>query len=373
MKLKRKKFLKISCISIFGLGFTGLMTGVSKSWNNLIIANIGGSSAVLSLMNSFANSYKKVDIVASPGGSGAGINHILQGTKEIGMSSKNPGIIVKGSNGEIIETNQAKIWRDKRAKTITIAWDGMGLIYKPSKPSYIFNSNILDLSDESMGKIYAAFSGIERMQLSDLGIENDYSIVVPYARNGGSTTSGTADAFFNDSHLNYENSEFWLDLKDEQRNDIKRILKFGDYEGNVLQTAESNSQAWNRVKNAQPGAMTYLSAGYILNNEAEIKKNGFEIATYNKKELSAETITNGYNWFRPFNIMFSIKLIENNEHIKNMIEWFISEEAKEIIEKDKYLSLTEKQINTMIGEYDKNLFARSDWDLKYSGAKWKDS
>lgn len=359
MKPRNKKILKYSLIGVATTAFTGLIVGVSTSWNGLTTISAGGSSAVLSLMNAFSNKYKKSDIVVSPGGSGAGINHILEGTKQIGLSSKNPHIL--DSNDQ----NKIQIWKEKKVKTLTIAWDGMVLVYKPG----VNTTKVIDINENTIAKIYLAFSGLKSVNFNDLGIDNDKTIIEPYARNGGSTTSGTADAFLNDSNLKWD-----IENKDK----IISILTNGNYQGNVKQTAESNSQAWNRIKDAKSGSMTYLSAGFVFNNLKEIENKGFKIATYKDIKLNEMTVANGYNWFRPFNLIFSLKMIKDKSasDIKDLIEWIFKEEASKIIKEEGYVVLTEQQINTMKtsqnGEQ-ASFFndSASDSELGYSGAQKK--
>ena len=125
MTPRTKKILKIGIPSLIGVGFVGLITFISTSWNNMTTISMAGSSAVMPLMNSLSNIYTKADIVTSAGGSGAGINHILNNTKEIGMASKSPGILELGENNTKYQT-----WKNINAKTLTIAWDGMALVYK---------------------------------------------------------------------------------------------------------------------------------------------------------------------------------------------------------------------------------------------------
>lgn len=370
MKSKFKKILKVSFPVISFLSFVAIIISFSGVFNNTSTINIGGSSAVLPLVNTFSNVYNDADIVTSAGGSGVGINSVIQGLKEIGMASKNPGILEKP------ESQDYKIWKEKNIKTVTIAWDGIGVIYKPSS----LNEEI-SMNEETLAMLYTAFSGIKKITLGQISSSSDGEgseiELKPFARTGGSTQSGTADGFYKDSKINYKNSNYWNQLSDEEQNQVKNALEKGSYGNNVIQTAESNSQAWNNIKtsNAGPGSIVYLSSGFILNNKEEIEKEGFKIVKYGSFELTQENITNGYNWYRPFNLMFSINLIKDNKSIIDFIKWILfNEESINIIEKEGFIKLSNEQIMSMGWngqENDEEFFVNeenADWKIGHSGA-----
>lgn len=374
MRSLNKKILKIGLPIIGVAAFATIITCVSGALVSMPIVSMGGSTAVLPLINSLANVYNDIDIVTSAGGSGAGINAIVDGTKEMGMASKNPGI--KLLSREEYDAGRgdkkSRAWCEKNIKTLTIAWDGIGIIYKPSKQI----SKELEINEENLAKLYAAFSGIEKIRFSDLGIEEDNGKIIPYARNGGAEISGTADAFLNDSHLDYKSSNYWQKLELSRQEKIIENLQKGSYESEIIQTAEANSQAWNRVKDGPSGSIVYLSAGFILNNKNEILNKGFKIATYKKTPLEQKTITDGYNWYRPFNLIYSINQIKSNQKIVKMLNWVLNDmKSHEIIEKEGYINLTQLQKESMGWKknidnnewlLDKN---NSDCSLQYSGAK----
>lgn len=360
MNPKTKKYLKLSGFGVMTLGLAGLIVGVSTSWNGLKIISAGGSSAILPLINSLSNLYDRSDVVATAGGSGAGISAILSNTKEIGMASKNP------------EMELSPEWKEVRAKTITVAWDGIAIVYKTKENNN--NNNVpINIDETNITKIYEAFSGLREYKFSDFGIEKDLTPIVPYARNGGATTSGTADAFLKNSNLNFS----------ELNPLVREILETGSYKGNVQQTAESNSQTWKRVKDAGIGAMTYLSTGFILNNYNEIISNGFQIATYkgfdlinkNNSLVHNNNIAKGYNWFRPFNLIVSLNKI--NESTKEFIKWIFKN--SENVEKFGYVPLSLEQIKSMIKDPQidpqtqnlimDGLFIDDDATLQHCGAK----
>ncbi|MBR3348418.1 MAG: PstS family phosphate ABC transporter substrate-binding protein [Mycoplasmataceae bacterium] len=373
MKKRIVKIMKFAIPSF--LGFSSFIVTISCFSGVLVkvqTISIGGSTAVLPLVNAFSNVYEGIDIVTSAGGSGVGINSVIEDTKEVGMASKNPGMYTADPSKD----KKKELWNEKKIKTVTIAWDGIGIIYRP--PKNLDQNQIVDINAESLAKIYASFSGVKKITFGDLmGIDNKTEII-PFARNGGSEVSGTADAFLKDSKIDYKESEYWKQLSKEQQIDIVDKLTNGSYENNVVQTAEANSQAWNRIKNGPEGSMIYLSSGFILNNKEEIEKLGFKIATYNGTQLSENEITKNYNWYRPLNLMYSTTRASNS--ILEMFKWILfSPESRKVISEQGYVALNEEQISKMSLETLDNLdnivgtsnwqsanisFLKEDWDYK---------
>ncbi len=363
-----KKFKLIS----IGLG-VGIITTTliltSGILVNIPLINAAGSSAVQSLMVAFSNKYHQSDLVTQAGGSGAGIRAIIDDNKEIGMASKDPKIFEN-----IAYANDQKIWIDREIKTFTVAWDGMGIIYKSRD-----KNTKIDINESTISKIYQIFAGNHQFKFSDIdpSIRND-EIITPFARSGGAIVSGTADAFYHDSQLLKPKNN----LEPKNNDAIDKALINGEYGPYTKTTSESNSQAWSFVKNENKvGSMVYLSAGFIQNNLKEIENSGFKVATYKGKEMNKETITNGYNWYRPLNLMLSIKQNKQNkqnEKIKiidinsqNLINWILWDpQAKKIIEEQGYVALTreqvlehmclDKNINTLWTADDKEIFESFD-------------
>lgn len=341
----KKKYIKYATIGIFSAAAIGIIVGFSTSWKKMPTISIAGSSAVFPLIEEYSNTYNKSDIVAQAGGSGVGINSALNNTKNIGMASKNP----KG-----LEPNLIDQWTNKKMKTVTIAWDGIGIVYKSS------SSEQLDITDNNISKIYKCFAGYENISFSDLisGSKNT-STIKAFSRDGGSEKSGTADAFFKDSHLNVEGLTSNETL----------ALTNGIYGKNVVQTAEANSQSWDAIKNSnEKNSMIYLSTGFILNNKNDIEKNGFKIATYNGVELTSNTITQGYNWYRPLNLIVS--LVNIPSYVVDFISWTIdisNIEIQNILSELGYVILNQKDIDSMALN-NKEWWESPDYELGYCGA-----
>ncbi len=337
-----KKILKYFLISTPFLGIAAIVVYFSTSWKQLPLISASGSSAIFPLITEYSNIYDESDIVVQAGGSGVGISAALNNTKNFGMASKNP----KGLDGD-----KKQEWIDKRMKTITIAWDGIGIVYKSSS-----NNDTLNITSNNILKIYQAFAGYESISFNDLDSNNSSKETIKtYAREGGSEKSGTADAFYKDSRLK-PSSGILSEVE-------KKALETGSYGKNTIPTAEANSQAWSSIKDSlDKNTMIYLSAGFILNNKKEILDNGFKIATYNGVELSKDKIANSYNWYRPFNLIVSLKNID--DATKKFINWTITESATrdQILDNLGYIKLDASDTNKV------NDWSKSDADLGYCGA-----
>lgn len=309
--------------------------------------SVAGSSAVFPLIEEYSNTYNSSDIVAQAGGSGLGINVALNNTKNIGMASKNPNK----------DPSNDKTWTEKRMKTITIAWDAIGVVYKSS------SNDKLDITKDNIGKIYKAFAGYESISYSNLtGTGNNNSTIKTFARDGGSEKSGTADAFYKDSNF--------ADASSSLTENEKNALKSGMYGKNVVPTAESNSQAWDAIKSSTySNSMIYLSSGFILKNMKEISSNGFKVATYNGIELEANTITIGYDWYRPLNLITSLNYAP--KYVLDFISWTIdinNKKIQKILSDLGYTILTQSNIESM-AEPGKQWWESSDSELGWCGAR----
>lgn len=374
MKPKVKKVLKIVAPTIvIGLAISSVIVLSSGIIHNVTTVSIGGSTAVLPLINDISKYFDYIDIVTSAGGSGVGINSIINGSKEIGMSSKNPQIEKWKEN----ELDKYNAWKDKKVKTLTIAWDGIGIIYKPTKKSM---NEDLNINSQTLEKIYSAFSGYEEITFNDLFSNGDKKIITPYARNGGGDVSGTTEAFLLESNVVWDQN-----ISSDKKNTIINNIQKGDYGSHVRQTSEANSQAWDNVKNGPEGSMIYLSSGFIINNKTEIEKYGFKIAKYNGQEMTIKNIANGYNWFRPFNLIYSMDHVRHKPEIIQMFEDIIfdpNNKIHEIMEEKGFKPLSESQRKSLFNpnididnvQDKKSLFIdviNTDIELTYSGAKPK--
>lgn len=295
--------------------------------NKYNIAFSAGSSAVQPILSEIGTYYtnnvdKYFDLNVDSGGSSTGIETVANGYTQMGNTSRSPKESEAGvptiDGTPAIDGTFSKQWKDLNLKTITLCWDGISIIYKPSSK----DSLILDINDSNINKIYEAFTGWyshdKPILLSDITLGAGDKEITAFSRTGGSQKSGTADAFANDSHLT---SSTPLNPQ------AKKALKDGSYNQSkyLVSTNEANIQTWNQISSSgEIGSMTYLSTGFVLNNILEIHDKGYEIATYKGQKLTYDKLasgSNGYNWVRPLNTIISV---DTKDFIKDFIYWIIS-------------------------------------------------
>lgn len=374
-----KKYFKYISYSILILIPIGFIIGFSKAWNSPPSIVAAGSTSVQPLLTSLGNEYSYADLTVQPGGSSLGLKVAAEGSKSLGTASKNPYFAVQEAT---IEKNgyTKEMWNANELKTVTIAWDGIGIVYKDS-----YSSDALVINEENINLIYETFSGYKSHSLNELfiGYGNDKktlnnNIITPYARSGGSNASGTATSFLNESSLNINENGNWKE--------VKGILKNGSYVGNVITTNESNVESWNRfqIENKE-ASMIYLSLGFIQNNEKLIKEKGYKIANYYNKSMNviASPITQDvsnkkYGWYSPLNVVFPIRL--SNQTTKDFIWWLVNDDSvnnydnKGLIQKMGYAPLTKEDKKKMFlnNELTKdNFFKSNDFALhQINGKEW---
>lgn len=318
MKLKYKFALTLSALT----GIVSLPTIVAACGYYVVIDS-RGSSSVQPLMAALGNEYSNghnVEISVQAGGSSNGIQWVASGLTTLGNSSKNPKDTVLSS------PDLEKNWKEKNIKTISIAKDGIGIVYKIPDG---YQPDDFAVSQDNIAKLYEGFAGFNSIPLSDFYIgtkiaPNPDIIIHGFARTGGSTASGTAEAFLKDSGF----------TTDSLSKDISNVLSSGQYGPNTKSTSESNAEAYNYFKSnaSQPGSMIYLSLGYIQNNLASIQEDGFAVLNYKNpldSKIYAADLTNvqdnNYKWSRPLDTMIALNSESQSKlnTAKEFIEWIL--------------------------------------------------
>ena len=326
-----KKWLKISLYTLVGAAAVGFVCAFAVPWSHSTIISCVGSSGVKPFVEEYAKTYSKtnnVDINVDAGGSGFGISQIANNFTNIGCASKNPF--------EAVKDTYRQNWISNKIKTVTIGWEGICIVYIPPKGiSNDINLNkVLTLNENDITNLYRTFSGFKdglptEKPLLSLFLnpeceisENDrfkfeHQEVIPYARSGGSLTSGTAASFFEGSHFkNYSEG-----LTEAQ----KTAFVNGNYgkDFRLYDTDEANSRAWSVFnKNNIPGSMIYLSSSFVQKNYDLIKSSNCGILAYNNCEYNVEDINIRYNFFRPLNLMLSINSnIQTQKFIQDVINY----------------------------------------------------
>ena len=411
IKNKRKIPWKIVSVILLLLAILGLIIGFSVDWSRPSWIFISGSSTMQPLLQAISNNYKPSEITADAGGSSVGITNVLNNKKNIGAASKTPSLSMAGApaNGDqpAIEGSNSQQWESEDLKTVTIGWDGIGVVYKKVGP--LAGDAKVVLNPETVRWLYLAFAGFMNVDATNLLANNNQSTkkfidategssptenaIVPFARSGGTQQSGTAEAFTADSRLlksedgKYDSKGILKNISPHSTNPISEqpsssspslyseeedaniwtVLESGKYGPLTHTTAESNLQTWNSIQsyNGKGIPFTYLSAGFIKNNYDEIQKAGFGVAYYQENTNSqlVELITKGpnntwsnsnvsqtYMWFRPLNLILKAN---SASYIQTFIEWLIGNslfeksEYRKVLDEQGFIPLTQQQIDSM--------------------------
>ena len=310
-----KKWVKNSLYVLLILIPVGFVCTFAVPFKNAKTISCVGSSGVKPFVEDFAKIYfkdKNIDVNVDAGGSGFGISQVANNFTNIGTASKNPFVSVK----ESYKTQ----WINNKIKTVTIAWEGICIVYIPPKniSQNIDLNQVLNLDERNIINLYRTFSGFNDGLPSDranlaLFLNDNISIsdvdhelfanqtIVPYARSGGSLTSGTAASFFECCHFDYDKTK----LTERQIASFENGNYGNDFK--LYDTDEANSRAWSVfASNNIPGSMIYLSSSFVEQNYNLIEKNKYGILAYDNIKYKSDKIANGYNFFRPLNLLLSI-------------------------------------------------------------------
>ena len=350
-KVSKKTIIKSIVASLFGAATIGLIVGLSVDWAFPSWIYISGSSTMQQFLQSVSDIYQPSEVIVDAGGSSVGVDNLINGKKNIASSSKSPSKSTAGipeyNDHPAIYGKYEKQWQDEKIKTVSVAFDAIGIVYKNDG---ILKDKDVTITPDTIKWLYLAFAGYRQVNAINL-IPNSYVLannnkltdndfLVPFARTGGSVQSGTAESFLLDSKLLNDSVEVLSNINAVQDAPISNpnfdknysiysILERGEYGSNVRITSESNLQTWQSVKNYSGNGIpiTYLSSGFILSNYQDIVNSGFKVALYSINEngsnpivLDKSNIAIGYNWYRPMNLILSGK---SAEYIKEFIQWIL--------------------------------------------------
>lgn len=292
------------------------LAAFASSCGAYTVIDARGSSSVQPFMAALGRLYADsnpgsgIEISVQAGGSAIGISSVANGQTAMGNASKSPRESVLGDKG--LEA----LWREKGLKTVTLAKDAIGILLLP--PQNAPGGWGVDASN--VARLYDAFAGYDRVALRDFYLGDPAAIdpgveIKGFARSGGAGASGTAEAFLKDSNL----------LPGPLSQRTADALGAGKYGPNTQQTNESNSEAYTNFKaNAKrPGAMVYLSLGYILNNADQISRDGFAVLKYSGHDATIQNVADGlYGWTRPFETVVSLNSPKARA-VEGFVEWIL--------------------------------------------------
>ncbi|MEJ3586870.1 PstS family phosphate ABC transporter substrate-binding protein [Ureaplasma urealyticum] len=340
---------KILCASLGVVGVAGVIAAISIDYKQIPIVYANGSSSVLPLIQALSEKHHKQDIISNAGGSSLGIIEAVEQRTNIGVSSRSPNIDFEQQSVEKSHVVYDK-WKQNQLKTYTIAWDGIGIIYKLNKTNHE-----LVLTKDNIIKLFKAFTGNEQVSYYDLDPQLPKTPILAYSRTGGANASGTAEAFLTSNPL-ISKKEF-----KKKYHDIYKVIEAGTYGKLIRSTEESNTQAWTNIsKDNVDGSITYLSTGFILKNYDQIIAKGYKIAYLQNKDLknylpfeineNKQEIVNvakTYGWYRPFNLVFSLNM-QGIKNTKEFVWWLLTnKKVEKIIQESGFIPLTFEQKNSM--------------------------
>lgn len=360
-KINKKTIIKSVFASLVGVATIGLIVGLSVDWTFPSWIYISGSSTMQQFLQSISDEYSSSEVIVDAGGSSVGIDNLINGKKNIASSSKSPSKSTAGvpayDGHPSIEGKYQKQWENEKIKTVSVAFDAIGIVYKNT--GELKDKDVI-LTPKTVLWLYLAFAGYTEVNALNLIPNswelsvNDSNKLVPFARTGGSIQSGTAESFLLDSKLlknengSYDSSAILseynayddspiLSADVNENESIYSILHSGQYGPNVRTTSESNLQTWQSIKEYSGSGIpiTYLSSGFIKSNYKEIYDAGFSIAMYSindngenpysllnisNNEVQSDNVAAGYDWYRPMNLILSGN---SPEYIKYFIQWIL--------------------------------------------------
>ncbi|WP_236908549.1 phosphate ABC transporter substrate-binding protein [Clostridium sp. Cult3] len=289
MKRIRKVLVLVSLLLVLSVVFTGCanrdsspqgideLTGSKDTSSQLSgTINIVGSTSVTpvaeSLGQEFSKLYKGVNIDIQGVGSTAGIKAAIDGTADIGMSSRNLKDEEKATG----------------VKEYTIAYDGIVIAVHPNNP-------VEDLDMETIQKI---FSG-ELTNWKELGGDDQEILVI--SREEGSGTRGAFEEILE------------LQEKDGSGNTLSIVKK------DAL-IADGNGAVKANIVSKE-NSIGYVSLSYLDEMVKGIKVEGVE--------ATVDTIQKGeYKISRPF---YMLTMDEETDLIKAFIDFTLSDEGQKIV------------------------------------------
>lgn len=281
-KLKnfRKSLALTSLVLVLTLVFTGCTSKPteSKEDSNQLSGtiNIVGSTSVTpvaeSLGEEFSNINKDVKINVQGVGSTAGVKAAIDGTADIGMSSRNLKDEEKSTG----------------IKEYVIAYDGIAVAVHPS-------NQVSDLDIETIQKIFKG----EITNWKDIGGEDKEILVI--SREEGSGTRGAFEEILN------------LQEKDSSGNTLSIVKK------DAL-IADGNGAVKANISNKE-NSIGYVSMSYLDDTVKGLKVEGVEatVATVQSEE---------YKVARPF---FMLTMGEESELVKEFLDFILSDEGQQIV------------------------------------------
>ena len=256
---------------------------------------------------------------------------------DFGMTSsrKNP-LVYSNGDGKILN-NLVSLWRKKKLRTITYAFDAIAIgINLPIGMQLKNNSKVPVINLQSLANLYSKDAQLAELVTWSLLIENELSPLkwqnkkpIAIGIEGGKKTSGKAETFVNMIDAKLDSNAKNPNQKSVIRN---QDFSFTDNFNDIYTKNQSTS-----------GSIAYYSLGQISN----AKLNNIFIAAIDelnddptKKPTVKMVQAKKYKWSRPFNIIYSV------DNIKSVAfaNYLLSTKAQKFIEEKNFVGLASNQI-----------------------------
>jgi phosphate transport system substrate-binding protein len=281
------------------LALTGCGKGDGSSGQKKTVANIG-SDTMVNLAAAWAEAYGEVDkntlIEVNGGGSGVGIKGLINGTAELANSSRH------------IEDKEKAELKEKRgtdAKEFVVGFDALAV--------YVHKDNPLnEISIDQLGEIYRSDGKITKW--SDLGVSN-----IPGAK---------GDEIIRVSRQNNSGTyEYFKEAVVGKKNEFK----LGSLDMN-------GSKDVVELVGKTPNAIGYSGMGYA---NASVKKLNVSTKT-GEKGVAASIATTHDKTYPIARPMYFYTAGEPAPHVKQYIDWVMSDAGQKIVEATGYVPLPKK-------------------------------
>ena len=246
--------------------------------------SIQGSTSVTPLMEKLVEAFPEADVIECEiqgTGSSAGIKAAIEGTAQLGMSSR-----------ELKEEELAEL------TPVVIAMDGIAVVVNPENP-------VKALTSEQVSQIFKG----EIVSWSELG--GDDAPIVLISREAG---SGTRDAF----------EELMKLVSDKDGKPLSLV----DMAGPLIATG--NGEVKQNVA-TKKGAVGYLSLGSVDDTLTALEIDGAPATTENVKDKS-------YPIARPFILVTKGEPVENAQ---KMLDFILGAEGQAIVAANHYITVVD--------------------------------
>jgi phosphate transport system substrate-binding protein len=289
-----------SAVLLLCLAVTGCKPGGSSSpggasgTTHQTIQN-KGSDTMVNLAQAWAEEYRKVDpnvsVEVSGGGSGVGIAALIKGSVDIANSSRD----MKPE-----EFDQTRKNTGKEAKEFTVGYDALAIYVHKDNP-------LTEITTDQIAQIYAEGGKISRW--SELGIKIPGATSDEIVRVSRQSSSGTYE-FLREHVLN------------------KKDFKLGSRDMN-------GSKEVVELVGSTPTAIGYSGMGYATPAVKMLKVKSKENEPAVEPSV-ANTLSKAYPIARSLHLY---TLGEPQGHVKQYIDWILSDAGQKIVESTGYVPL----------------------------------